>query len=231
MDLETIKTGIRNWNELRDNRDELIILFNQGNCFHMTLKAPPLPVDSTSNTRENHFICAYPAVFDGQFHFVLLPFEQDKIEELNEHKNNLDFVEVSNVFLHLPQSTVISNEEALKRMQDWERKRIEWVDEQITGENEMFQVFRIPMDGLRFNFEYKVFLGLKSPDTNQESTGLIGDLIVWDGQLKKIVYPRFDSRIEFRDTARLAPPFAPNKINHFHLLCLTLNLTPEEIDR
>lgn len=198
--LDQIVNCIKDWIEIRDTPQAKDYL-ETGNSF------------SHECTETNNVLNAYPGICINknvkEMYFFLIPQDQDI-----EQKPEILFEKISyyKVVPNLGDPHEIPDEEALRRINNWNNGYPEWLDKEIEYKSStggVFKVFSMPSSYMKENGFYTTSLALKSSPASE--VDYTADLVT--------SYNDSDSSKSYYDTARPVPPFSASE-DSFYLLQL-----------
>lgn len=163
MTNQQIIESIRGWREIKDNSDEIIRYFEQGNAFSYSLPS------GTSPTEDIH---VYPGIYDKKLFFLTLLAKYDKPEYLATIANHVTVspMEWSIMDTRIPES------EAKERVARWNNDYRGWIQSQVTTADGIFMAFNVKAE----DFEVpnaKVNMALRRDSMNPFARS-IADLII-----------------------------------------------------
>lgn len=194
--VEEVIKGMRVWDTLRNNTDQLLTLFNNANSLNVNMQLFP----------EGNALHAYACVLEGQLKFAVISEVYDNVsyaDSLSKYIHVFDVVysDVSNinqetypVYTHSLPSQYIQATDALNRITAWNTSYSSWLGTSLP----MYQLFYIPTHSLAPQ-NYTVYLGLK--DSESQPDIKVADLVL-------------KSNDSFYDTVLLQPPYRDRTKNY-----------------
>ncbi|AWG24381.1 hypothetical protein [Flavobacterium kingsejongi] len=212
FDFDTILESIKNWNSDCKDLKKIESFLAQGTYFDFEYK------DDTEKEEKSDYLHAYPGICKGELKFFLIPSNCDKFGE--ERKVIEKHITVCNVKSLLGNGHEISKEEAMRRIQAWDKDFPTWAKDTIDTKDGIYKAFAIPTEYLKNSTEeeqyvYQSHFALKPSDENKSAYS--ADLVIVSGidftKVQEVVY---------YDTVRPVPPFKPFDLEpeHFNLLKL-----------
>lgn len=173
--LEEILKGMRSWDSLRTNTDELLDQFQKYNALNIDISQFP----------EDNALHAYACILNGELKFAVISevydndFYQDSL--MNHIKIvDLHYADIATVTEQTYESYTfplptqyIQAADAISRMEDWNMNYSNW----LNSSSDMYQGFNIPTYSLQAQ-NYTVYFGLKSNLENLSSKD--ADLVFYD---------------------------------------------------
>lgn len=182
-ELQKIIESIKEWNLLikYEKTDLILSLLEQGDYFNYEIQ-------DIENSKNIHI---YPGITEEKLHFYCIPCEFDS----EKYKDTIaNYIKQCNVYKSIQNSNEITEEEALKRIQNWKTYLKEWLPKQSHTTNGIFKAYIVPTEDLLNSDKVFAYFALKN---NQSDTQFSADLI-----LKK-------ENNKYYDTVRPVPPFDP----------------------
>ncbi|MCS3552661.1 MULTISPECIES: hypothetical protein [Sphingobacterium] len=207
MKLKEIKRSLAKWDKLihdkSDHFKKLQNLISDVRYFKFKIKYS----DKTK------FIHAYPGIDDGKLKLFLIADEYDKKEYQDQLENYLQVSDVVTADQVPSLGDTIQRDEALKRIQNWNKDCKKWIPEQAASPTGFLKCYLIPIDDINQNNDCAslAYFALKNEDNK---IGFAADLILKDDDDSSL-----EGASEFYDTVKLVPPFSP--IEEMYLLSIT----------
>lgn len=196
MNLNEICGSISEWNSLRESSQaqKIIALFEQGNNFsYKNENQGIVPSDS--------YLHAYPGVgSDGKLKIFLIEASRDTLEQHESKEGLLPFITQCHLNHSANLGDEIPDQEALARIQDWKENYPEWIAQQVTQPDNIFQAFAIPLSDVAEGHSLKIYFALKSENSGSQATA---DLIVYDASPEG----KTGNLAKYFDMVRPVPPF------------------------
>lgn len=182
-ELQKIVESIKEWNLLiKHGKTDLILsLLEQGDYFIYEIR----------NVEKSKNIHVYPGVTEEKLYFYCIPCEFDS----EEYKDTIvTYIEQCHVYKSVQNSNEITEEDALKRIQNWRTHLKEWLPKQSHTTDGIFKAYIVPTEDLINSDKVLAYFALKN---NLSDSQFSADLI-----FKK-------KNNTYYDTVRPVPPFDP----------------------
>ena len=224
LNFDTAIDGIKNWNNLRGNVEEMLDLLNQGNLFifnpSIIFRKESLGVEPI----EVPYIHAYPAVYDNRLKFILIDAKYDSKDytedEIAQHTYLCEVENNEGLKGHDKQSKKgeqeINTIDAIERVFNWKKYHNTWIPNQIERtEDGIYQCFVIPVEDYEEGVEHRSYFALKELE-NPGTVKYSADLIIKNSSTGTV----------FMDTVHPVPPFRPGVTteDNFYLLEVAQNV-------
>jgi hypothetical protein len=198
--LSSILDCLSEWNRIKDTPALVVEYLGLGNSFSFER--------ATSDTAVIH---AYPGISieDKKFYMFLIDAASDR-ESTDIALFNA--ITVCEVMLRISSPSQIPEEEALKRIEEWNSNYDSWATQQIENSEEtkgVFQAFNMPSSYMQKNESYVTYFGLK--EDSESITNYAADLVT---------SYQSPAAVSYYDTVRPVPPFNINPLSNFYLLSL-----------
>ena len=198
--LSSIIDCLSEWNRIKDNPNLVVEYLSLGNSFSFER--------ATSVTAVIH---AYPGISirDKKFYMFLIDAVSDRESTDIALFNAITVCEVK---FRTSSPSQIPEEEALKRIEEWNTHYDSWATLQIENSEEtkgIFQAFNMPSSYMQRNESYVTYFGLK--ENSELTSNYAADLVTCYQSPAAATY---------YDTVRPVPPFNINPLSNFYLLSL-----------
>lgn len=206
MDLNQILDCIGRWNDLRAAKDAEAInsYFKEGNSF----------LFETNNfvTGKDIFMHVYPGItISGELKFFLISSQDDNEDQCIAAESSASYITVCDLTESHNVGGEITPKDAIGRIENWEKHHTEWINQQVSTPENIFQAFAIPSSDIIDGDDLRIYMGLKPAES-----GFNADLVIFDkaGDILTI-------NSKFFDMVRPVPPFNSEgslKESNFYLL-------------
>lgn len=194
--LEEVLMGMRAWNNIRSNSEQLQLLFNNANSFNINMELFP----------QGNALHAYACILDGKLKFAVISEVYDNatyhanlsnyikiVDVVYNDVSNLNQVNYPAYTYQLP-TQYIQATDAINRITLWNTNYTTWLATSLP----MYQLFYIPTHSLAPQ-NHTVYMGLK--DSENQPNVKVADLVLKNSD-------------SFYDTVLLQPPFRDRTKNY-----------------
>lgn len=209
MKLNEITAAMQRYANERNSQglSHMLQWYNQGNMFTYQRDTTNVPIPPDPNA----YVHAYPGVLNtGELVFFVISACWDSSSTTNIEAH----IQVCPIATGSPSSTSSGGmpvQEALGRINAWDNNHNQWIQQNITTTNSIFQCFIIPQNDTATGNQHNAFLALAASTTSPG--GAVADLIIEDIGTGSLVY---------LDTVDFIPPMGGGKLApaRFYLLGL-----------
>lgn len=214
LKLPQITAAMQKWKDARNSAGltQMTAWLNQGNVFSYARDINNVPVYPDQKA----YVHAYPGIVTeagvDTLYFMVVSGYLDVSSNMNIAENTHCY-RIDNGQPSRTSTGGMPIAEALQRIQDWEDHHNQWIGQNISTANSIFQAFVIPQDDSAVGLTHNAFLALVA--NSAAPGGYTPDLIIEDIDGSSIIYA---------DTVEFIPPMGgvdtPLSPTRFYLLSL-----------